>query len=190
MKNLFISIDNGVNNSYMTILDKKQSVAIWYAINKFLNIILLKFIFSDSLSNVICLVFYTFVTGHMTWHVTFFIKAAEKIIIFLNWRILSIELRLLWTLISNNIYFLFSVLLVLCILSGLVGVAYLGFDPLVRSLVLKKLVLSNTSDTFHIWEDPPISPHLKVCDNSVHIGIAVMLHFSTGYINDQSKIFN
>ena len=53
-------------------------------------------------------------------------------------------------------------LLVLCILSGLVGVAYLGFDPLVRSLVLKKLVLSNTSDTFHIWEDPPISPHLKV----------------------------
>ena len=190
MKNLFISIDNGVNNSYMTILDKKQSVAIWYAINKFLNIILLKFIFSDSLSNVICLVFYTFVTGHMTWNVTCFIKAAEKIMIFLNWRILSIELGLSWTLISNNIYFLFSVLLVLCILSGLVGVAYLGFDPLVRSLVLKKLVLSNTSDTFHIWEDPPISPHLKVCDNSVHIGIAVMLHFSTGYINDQSKIFN
>ena len=103
---------------------------------------------------------------------------------------MSIELGLSWTLISNNIYFLFSVLLVLCILSGLVGVAYLGFDPLVRSLVLKKLVLSNTSDTFHIWEDPPISPHLKVCDNAVHIGIAVMLHFSTGYINDQSKIFN
>jgi len=53
-------------------------------------------------------------------------------------------------------------LLVLCVLSGLVGIAYLGFDPLVRSLILKKLVLSNTSDTFHIWEDPPISPHLKV----------------------------
>ena len=56
----------------------------------------------------------------------------------------------------------FSALLVLCILSGLMGVAYLGFDPLVRSIVLKRLVLSNTSDTFHIWEDPPISPHLKV----------------------------
>ena len=138
--------------------------------------ILLEFIFSDSLSNVICLVFYTFVTGHMTWHVTFFIKAAEKIIIFLNWRILSIELGLSWTLISNNIYFLFSVLLVLCILSGLVGVAYLGFDPLVRSLVLKKLVLSNTSDTFHIWEDPPISPHLKVRVNTIHcIALAVLL---------------
>ena len=40
--------------------------------------------------------------------------------------------------------------------------AYLGFDPLVRSLVLKRLVLSNTSETFHIWEDPPISPHFKV----------------------------
>jgi len=53
-------------------------------------------------------------------------------------------------------------LLFMCILSGLVGAAYLGFDPLVRSIVLKKLVLSNTSDTFHIWEDPPISPHFKV----------------------------
>ena len=40
--------------------------------------------------------------------------------------------------------------------------AYLGIDPLVRSLVLKKLVLSNTSDSFHIWEDPPISPHFRV----------------------------
>jgi len=62
----------------------------------------------------------------------------------------------------HSMRFINLVLLVLCILSGLVGVAYLGFDPLVRSLVLKKLVLSNTSDTFHIWEDPPISPHLKV----------------------------
>ena len=61
-----------------------------------------------------------------------------------------------------NIICLFSALLVLCILSGIVGVAYLGFNPLVRSLVLKRLVLSNTSDTFHIWEDPPISPHFKV----------------------------
>ena len=48
-----------------------------------------------------------------------------------------------------------------CVLSGLVGILYLGFDPLVRSIVLKNLVLSNTSSTFHIWEDPPISPHLK-----------------------------
>jgi len=54
------------------------------------------------------------------------------------------------------------VLCVLCIFSGILGVAYLGFDPLVRSLVLKKLVLSNSSETFHIWEDPGISPHFKV----------------------------
>jgi len=53
-------------------------------------------------------------------------------------------------------------LLVLCIFSGIIGVAYLGFDPLVRSLVLKKLVLSNTSETFQIWEDPPISPHFRI----------------------------
>jgi len=53
-------------------------------------------------------------------------------------------------------------LLVSCVLSGLAGIVYLGFDPLVRSIILKKLVLSNTSDTFHIWEDPPINPHLKV----------------------------
>jgi len=54
------------------------------------------------------------------------------------------------------------VLCVLCIFSGILGVAYLGFDPLVRSLVLKRLVLSNSSETFHIWEDPGISPHFKV----------------------------
>jgi len=53
-------------------------------------------------------------------------------------------------------------LLISCIFSGLVGLAYLAFDPLVRSLILKKLVLSPTSDNFKMWEDPPISPHLKV----------------------------
>ena len=61
-----------------------------------------------------------------------------------------------------NIYLLFSVLCVLCIFSGILGVAYLGFDPLVRSLVLQRLVLSNNSEAWHIWEDPPVSPHLKV----------------------------
>ena len=58
------------------------------------------------------------------------------------------------------------VILVLCIFSGIIGVAYLGFDPLVRSLVLKRLVLSNTSETFEFWEDPPISPHFKVSDRN------------------------
>jgi len=53
-------------------------------------------------------------------------------------------------------------LLVSCIFSGIVGLAYLIFDPLVRSLILKKMVLSTTSENFKMWEDPPINPHLKV----------------------------
>jgi len=53
-------------------------------------------------------------------------------------------------------------LLLMCVLSGAVGLLYLIFDPLVRSIVLNKLTLSRSSDTFYIWEDPPISPHLKV----------------------------
>lgn len=53
-------------------------------------------------------------------------------------------------------------LLISCVLSGLVGLSYLFFDPIVRSIILSKLTLRNTSETFYIWEDPPISPHLKV----------------------------
>lgn len=53
-------------------------------------------------------------------------------------------------------------LLCLCLMSGIVGLSYLLFDPVVRSIVLSKLTLSRTSETFYIWEDPPISPHLKV----------------------------
>lgn len=53
-------------------------------------------------------------------------------------------------------------LLCLCVLSGIVGLSYLLFDPVVRSVVLSKLAMSRTSETFYIWEDPPISPHLKV----------------------------
>ena len=59
----------------------------------------------------------------------------------------------------------FSGLLVSCIFSGIVGLAYLIFDPLVRSLILKKMVLSTTSENFKMWEDPPINPHLKVLLN-------------------------
>jgi len=53
-------------------------------------------------------------------------------------------------------------LLVTCLLSGIFGLAYLAFDPVVRSLILKKMVLSTTSENFKMWEDPPIQPHLKV----------------------------
>lgn len=53
-------------------------------------------------------------------------------------------------------------LIVSCIISGLVGLAYLAFDPIVRTIILNKLVMSNTSETFFLWEDPPITPHFKV----------------------------
>ena len=36
------------------------------------------------------------------------------------------------------------------------------FSLCLRSIILSKLTLRNTSETFYIWEDPPISPHLKV----------------------------
>jgi len=63
---------------------------------------------------------------------------------------------------NNNIKHIKIGLLVMCVLSGVVGLSYLFFDPVVRSIILSKLTLSRTSDTFYIWEDPPISPHLKV----------------------------
>ena len=53
-------------------------------------------------------------------------------------------------------------LLVLCILSGLTGMAYLGFNSLAKWFILKRLVISNTSHTFESWKSPPVSPHLKV----------------------------
>lgn len=49
-----------------------------------------------------------------------------------------------------------------CVLLGLVGLTYLAFDPIVRTIILNKLVLTNTSETFFLWENPPIIPHLKV----------------------------
>jgi len=53
-------------------------------------------------------------------------------------------------------------LLILCVLSGISGITYLVFDPVVRSIVLRKLTMSRNSETFELWEDPPISPHFKV----------------------------
>nr|XP_040570239.1 lysosome membrane protein 2-like isoform X2 [Lepeophtheirus salmonis] len=45
---------------------------------------------------------------------------------------------------------------------ALVGLCYLVFDPLVKHVVLKRLILSNNSETSEIWENPPITPHFKV----------------------------
>ena len=51
------------------------------------------------------------------------------------------------------------------ILGGLVGLGYLLFDPIVKHIVLNKLILRNSSDFAEIWENPPITPHLKVITN-------------------------
>jgi len=48
------------------------------------------------------------------------------------------------------------------ILIALLGISYLLFDPLVKHVVLNRLVLSNQSDFAKIWQNPPITPHLKV----------------------------
>lgn len=47
-------------------------------------------------------------------------------------------------------------------LGGLVGLGYLLFDPIVKHIILQKLVLRNNSEFAQIWEEPPITPHLKV----------------------------
>eukprot|EP00095_Tigriopus_kingsejongensis_P008744 maker-scaffold92_size382268-snap-gene-1.19 protein:Tk08744 transcript:maker-scaffold92_size382268-snap-gene-1.19-mRNA-1 annotation:"scavenger receptor class b member 1" len=56
-----------------------------------------------------------------------------------------------------NACFLFCLSLV-----GLMAFVYVLFDPVVRHIVLKKLVLRNSSDVAHLWEEPPITPHLKI----------------------------
>ena len=39
---------------------------------------------------------------------------------------------------------------------------YLLFDPIVKHIILKKLVLTDSSDFAQLWKEPPITPHLKV----------------------------
>ena len=48
------------------------------------------------------------------------------------------------------------------ILWAILGLSYLLFDPIVKHLVLKRLVLRNDSDFAEIWRNPPIKPHFKV----------------------------
>ena len=55
-----------------------------------------------------------------------------------------------------------SGLLILLCLASLIGAIYLMFDPIVQHIVLNRLVLRNHSDFAQIWENPPITPHLKV----------------------------
>lgn len=52
--------------------------------------------------------------------------------------------------------------MLMAFLFALVGFSYLAFDPIVKHVILSKLVLRNTSDFAEIWERPPITPHLKV----------------------------
>ena len=58
---------------------------------------------------------------------------------------------------------LVHVALVSCFfLSAIMGLGYVAFDPMVRTIILKNLVMSNTSENFQLWEDPPIDPYFKV----------------------------
>jgi len=48
------------------------------------------------------------------------------------------------------------------IMIALLGLSYLLFDPLVKHMVLSKLVLRNNSGFAELWKNPPIKPHFKV----------------------------
>ncbi len=58
--------------------------------------------------------------------------------------------------------FSFTGLLFCAILGGVVGLAYLVFDPVIKHVILSKLVLRNNSDFAELWSEPPITPHIKV----------------------------
>jgi hypothetical protein len=61
-----------------------------------------------------------------------------------------------------NLCLFVSGLSVCSVLIALLGISYLLFDPLVKHIVLKRLVLRNNSEFAEIWANPPITPHLKV----------------------------
>ena len=62
----------------------------------------------------------------------------------------------------NLISFFFAGLSMCSIMIALLGLSYLLFDPLVKHMVLSKLVLRNNSGFAELWKNPPIKPHFKV----------------------------
>ena len=62
----------------------------------------------------------------------------------------------------SKYFHLLSGLLVCAVFTCFIGLCYLLFDPIVKQLVLRRLVLRNNSEFAEIWENPPITPHLKV----------------------------
>lgn len=48
------------------------------------------------------------------------------------------------------------------ILMALMGISYLLFDPIVKYVILNRLVLRNDTDFAELWRNPPITPHFKV----------------------------
>jgi len=48
------------------------------------------------------------------------------------------------------------------IIWAVLGLSYLLFDPIVKHVVLKRLVLRNDSEIAEFWKKPPIKPHFKV----------------------------
>ena len=62
----------------------------------------------------------------------------------------------------NRISLSISGFLFCSILGGLVGLAYLLLDPIIKHVVLTKLVLRDNSDFADLWSTPPVTPHIKV----------------------------
>ena len=61
-----------------------------------------------------------------------------------------------------ELLFFFAGLSMCSIMIALLGLSYLLFDPLVKHMVLSKLVLRNNSGFAELWKNPPIKPHFKV----------------------------
>ena len=60
------------------------------------------------------------------------------------------------------LFFSIAGLSVCSILVALIGLSYLLFDPIVKYVILGRLVLRNESDFAELWKKPPITPHFKV----------------------------
>ena len=46
--------------------------------------------------------------------------------------------------------------------TGFVGAVYLLFDPIIKHVILKRLVLRNDTEFASIWAEPPITPHWRL----------------------------
>lgn len=72
------------------------------------------------------------------------------------------HLIVIFDLVFNLCIIIIPGLSICSILLALIGLSYLLFDPIVKYVVLNRLVLKNESEFGDLWQNPPITPHLKV----------------------------